>query len=110
RPRWRCSAVNKAASKGNPMQDQPTASSPGTEKKAETAAVAPPGAMVIFGAGGDLTKRLVTPALYNLVTAKRLPDDFRLVGVDRNWSTVEEWRDSLTKMMDEFVTKGGGEF
>ena len=39
--------------------------------------------MVIFGAGGDLTKRLVTPALYNLVTAKRLPDGFRLVGVDR---------------------------
>ena len=50
--------------------------------KAETVAVAPPCAMVIFGAGGDLTKRLVTPALYNLVTAKRLPDGFRLVGVD----------------------------
>ena len=45
-------------------------------------AVAPPCAMVIFGAGGDLTKRLVMPALYNLVTAKRLPDGFRLVGVD----------------------------
>ncbi|HEY2875960.1 MAG TPA: glucose-6-phosphate dehydrogenase, partial [Reyranella sp.] len=66
--------------------------------------------MVIFGAGGDLTKRLVTPALYNLVTAKRLPDGFRLVGVDRTPGTVEEWRDNLTKMMDEFVTKGGGEF
>ncbi len=91
------------------MQDQSTAPQ-GTEKKAETAAVAPPCAMVIFGAGGDLTKRLVTPALYNLVTAKRLPDEFRLVGVDRNHSTVEEWRDSLTRMMDEFVTKGGGEF
>ena len=38
--------------------------------------------MVIFGAGGDLTKRLVVPALYNLVTAKRLPEGFRLVGVD----------------------------
>ena len=66
--------------------------------------------MVIFGAGGDLTKRLVTPALYNLVTAKRLPEDFRLVGVDRTAETVEEWRDDLTEMMDEFVTKGGGEF
>ena len=47
-----------------------------------TPPVAPPCAMVIFGAGGDLTKRLVTPALYNLVTAKRLPDGFRLVGID----------------------------
>jgi len=27
---------------------------------------ADPCAMVIFGAGGDLTKRLLTPALYNL--------------------------------------------
>ena len=66
--------------------------------------------MVIFGAGGDLTKRLVMPALYNLVTAKRLPDNFRLVGVDRSAGTAEQWRDNLTKMMDEFVAKGGGEF
>ncbi len=46
--------------------------------KAETVPVATALRMVIFGAGGDLTKRLVTPALYNLVTAKRLPDGFRL--------------------------------
>ena len=91
------------------MQDHPTTTR-STAKKAETAAVAPPCAMVIVGAAGDLTKRLVAPALYNLVTAKRLPDGFRLVGVDRSVSSVEEWRDSLTKMMDEFVTKGGGEF
>jgi hypothetical protein len=38
---------------------------------AETVSVAPPCAMVIFGAGADLTKPLVAPALYNLVTAKR---------------------------------------
>ena len=30
--------------------------------------------MVIFGAGGDLTKRLLVPALYNLVTAKQLSE------------------------------------
>jgi len=78
--------------------------------KAETVAVAPPCAMVIFGAGGDLTKRLVTPALYNLVTAKRLPDGFRLVGVDHGNRTVDDWRKTLTDMMNEFVTKGGGEF
>jgi len=91
------------------MQDHPTTIQSAT-RTAETAAVAPPCAMVIFGAGGDLTKRLVTPALYNLVTAKRLPDGFRLIGFDRSLGTLEEWRDSLTRMMDEFVTKGGGEF
>ena len=66
--------------------------------------------MVIFGAGGDLTKRLVTPALYNLVTAKRLPDGFRLVGVDHGNRTVEDWRKTLTDMMNEFVTSRDGEF
>ena len=38
--------------------------------------------MVIFGAAGDLTKRLVVPALYNLANAQRLSDGFQLVGVD----------------------------
>ena len=45
-------------------------------------AVAPPCAMVIFGAAGDLTKRLLVPALYNLVKAKRLSSAFQLVGID----------------------------
>ena len=31
---------------------------------------APPCAMVIFGASGDLTRRLLMPALYNLVRAR----------------------------------------
>ncbi len=78
--------------------------------KGVTADVAPPCAMVIFGAGGDLTKRLVVPALYNLVLGKRLPEGFRLVGVDHNDQTVDQWRQSLSDMMQEFVTKGGGEF
>jgi glucose-6-phosphate 1-dehydrogenase len=78
--------------------------------KAATPSVAPPCVMVIFGAGGDLTKRLVTPALYNLVTAKRLPDGFRLVGVDHGARSVDDWRKSLTDMMNEFVSNPGGEF
>ena len=32
--------------------------------------------MVIFGASGDLTKRLVVPALYNLLRTKVLPENF----------------------------------
>ena len=41
-----------------------------------------PCAMVIFGAGGDLTKRLVVPALYNLARSGQLSEGFQLVGVD----------------------------
>ena len=76
----------------------------------ELAPIAPPCAMVIFGAAGDLTKRLVVPALYDLVTAKRLADEFRLIGVDLAAKTSEDWRQDLTEMMNEFVTKDGGEF
>ena len=48
----------------------------------EAAKAAPPCVMVIFGAGGDLTKRLVVPALYSLANTKRLSQSFQLVGVD----------------------------
>ena len=72
--------------------------------------VAPPCAMVIFGAAGDLTKRLVVPALYNLVNSKYLPKEFRLIGIDHNSKSVEQWRDGLTAMMNQSVAAGGGEF
>ena len=74
------------------------------------AVVAPPCSMVIFGAAGDLTKRLVVPALYNLVNAKRLAKGFRLAGVDLAAKTAAEWRQSLEEMMNQFVAQGGGEF
>src|SRR5262249_60977002 len=58
-----------------------------------------PATMTIFGAGGDLTKRLVVPALYHLVRAGKLPDDFAIIGVDHNDLTTEEWCRTLTEMM-----------
>jgi glucose-6-phosphate 1-dehydrogenase len=70
--------------------------------------LAPPAAMTIFGAGGDLTKRLVVPALYNLVRADRLPDGFTTIGVDISDHTDESWRNSLTEMMQAFVRAGWG--
>ena len=45
--------------------------------------------MVIFGATGDLTKRLVVPALYNLSRTNVLPDKFALIGVARSPGTSE---------------------
>jgi glucose-6-phosphate 1-dehydrogenase len=68
-----------------------------------------PCAMVIFGAAGDLTKRLVVPALYNLSTSKLLPDAFALIGVDIADLSTEAWRKRLDEMMESFLS-GGGEF
>src|ERR1700677_242352 len=72
----------------------------------DDAVQAPPCAMVIFGAAGDLTKRLIAPALYNLSRFKQLSDGFRLVGFDLADTTAEQWRQSLTEMMNAFVAQG----
>jgi glucose-6-phosphate 1-dehydrogenase len=68
---------------------------------------APPATLVIFGAGGDLTKRLVVPALYNLVQARKLPDELAIIGIDHNDRTTEQWRQSLTEMMQGFTRAAG---
>ena len=75
------------------------------------AMVGPACAMVIFGAAGDLTKRLgLVPSLYDLVRAKRLPERFQLVGVDLAAKTAADWSQSLSEMMNQFVAQSGGEF
>jgi glucose-6-phosphate 1-dehydrogenase len=43
----------------------------------------PPTALVIFGATGDLARRKLLPAVYNLAHDGALPDRFRLVGLAR---------------------------
>ena len=79
----------------------------GRQAQIENAAVAPPCAMVIFGAAGDLTKRLVVPALYNLANDHQLSDKFRLVGVDLTAMTAAQWRTHLTEAMKGFVAHDG---
>jgi glucose-6-phosphate 1-dehydrogenase len=71
---------------------------------------ADPCTIVIFGAGGDLTKRLVVPALYNLSRTGLLPQNFALVGVDLAQGSAESWRDHLFGMMKEFVGNPSAEF
>jgi glucose-6-phosphate 1-dehydrogenase len=56
------------------------------------ASPADPCILVIFGATGDLTKRLLIPALYNLRRAGLLPDKFAIVGVARAASDNESFR------------------
>jgi glucose-6-phosphate 1-dehydrogenase len=79
----------------------------GREDDGDDVAAAPPCVMVIFGAAGDLTRRLVVPALYNLASAGRLSQHFRLVGVDLAARTVQQWRADLTDTMKSFVGRDG---
>ena len=53
-------------------------------------------AMVLFGAAGDLTKRKLIPALFNLVKANLLPKDFAVLGVSVDALTLEQFRTQVT--------------
>jgi glucose-6-phosphate 1-dehydrogenase len=71
---------------------------------------ADPCALVIFGASGDLTKRLVMPALYNLARTKVLPEKFALIGVARTEENTETWRNNLHDTLKSFVGNAAAEF
>ena len=58
---------------------------------------------VIFGAAGDLTKRKLIPALYNLATRRLLPENFAVVGVARHELTTESFVDRLDRDIREFL-------
>jgi glucose-6-phosphate 1-dehydrogenase len=65
---------------------------------------APPCAIVIFGASGDLTRRLLMPALYNLVRARRIPNHFAIIGVDRTEWAEDRFRSYLADGVRSFVS------
>jgi hypothetical protein len=65
---------------------------------------APPCTLVIFGAGGDLTRRLLMPAIYNLSKAKLLSDKFAIIAVRRTPKPVEAYRDYLGEGIRTFVS------
>jgi glucose-6-phosphate 1-dehydrogenase len=64
-------------------------------------------AIVIFGANGDLTKRLIVPALYNLARTGLLPERLALIGVDHNDKTSEQWQSDLHDFLAQSLGKDG---
>ena len=58
--------------------------------------------MVICGATGDLTRRKLAPAVYNLALAGFLPPEFTVVGFARRPMTNEEFHAHLREGIDEF--------
>jgi glucose-6-phosphate 1-dehydrogenase len=65
-----------------------------------------PCAVVIFGAGGDLTKRKLIPALYNLAKGNLLPENFAIVGVSREDFSTEIYRQRSTEEINMYSTSG----
>src|SRR5579863_5286603 len=68
------------------LAEQPAVTLPRIGKQGD------PCIMVIFGAAGDLTGRLLIPALYNLARASLLSREFAVVGVARTQMSNDEFR------------------
>jgi glucose-6-phosphate 1-dehydrogenase len=66
--------------------------------------------MVIFGAGGDLAKRLLVPALYNLAAGKLLADDFKIIGVDHGQDDDAGFRKGLGAFLKDLASAKDSEF
>jgi glucose-6-phosphate 1-dehydrogenase len=79
------------------VEDRPKA-------QAKTSRKAPPCALIIFGAGGDLTKRLLMPAIYNLAKAELLSERFAIIAVDRTPKPVEAFREYLAEGVRDFIS------
>jgi glucose-6-phosphate 1-dehydrogenase len=59
-------------------------------------------AVVIFGASGDLTRRKLMPALYNLAVGRALPGAFAVVGVARREKKDEDFRSDMKESVGQF--------
>ncbi len=64
-----------------------------------------PCTIVIFGASGDLTKRKLLPALYNLKSLKILPENFAVIGVAVTDSNDQFFRTQITSDIKQFATR-----
>ena len=66
-----------------------------------------PCTMVIFGASGDLTRRKIMPALYNLALENHLPSEFSVVGFARR--EKKEFREEMRQTRvtaDQLLAEG----
>src|ERR1700733_2691639 len=62
--------------------------------------------MVVFGASGDLTKRKLLPALYNLAAQKLLPEEFAVAGFGRRTYGHEDFRKYCSDALAEYLPEG----
>ncbi len=62
--------------------------------------------IVFFGASGDLFKRMLLPAMYNLHTQGILPEHFGIIGFSRSSYTQDEFREFGQQSIAEFSRSG----
>lgn len=60
---------------------------------------------VVYGVAGDLTRRKLLPALYNLRCYGLLPRNFAMIGVARRDYSHEKFRDEMARAIREFATR-----
>src|ERR687893_2380232 len=61
-----------------------------------------PTVIILYGATGDLAKRMVLPAFYELFVSDLLPKQFRLVGNGRGDVAHEDFRARVRESLEEF--------
>ena len=59
--------------------------------------------IVIFGAGGDLTRRKLVPALYHLLQDGLLPPTVAVIGVARERLDDASFRAAMQRGLEEFA-------
>ena len=62
----------------------------------------PPTTLAIFGATGDLARRKLLPALYNLAHEGALPERFNLIGISRRDQSDDEFRQQARESIAQF--------
>ena len=62
--------------------------------------------LVIFGASGDLTKRKLIPALYELYKQKLLPEKFAVLGASRTQLSDDDFRKRISEFLPEEENAG----
>jgi glucose-6-phosphate 1-dehydrogenase len=71
---------------------------------AQRPALDTPVIIVLFGATGDLAKRMVLPAFYTLAEQRLMLDNFLLIGTGRGEVTDEQFRQHIHDALTEFAT------
>nr|MBI9045587.1 hypothetical protein [Anaerolineaceae bacterium] len=66
-----------------------------------------PTTIIIFGASGDLTKRKLIPALFNLCRKGRLPGNLNIVGFSSSAFTNETFRKRMSESIQGLELEAG---
>ncbi|MDI1294539.1 MAG: glucose-6-phosphate dehydrogenase [bacterium] len=63
----------------------------------------PSATFILFGATGDLARRMIFPSLYNLLADALLPDDFLIIASGRTELTDDAFRDDVDEALRQFL-------